>query len=263
MSRRAPGGVLRPQRLLHEATRDSARLRPPSGIGLDSPGVRMRMVERLRQLKLAEDFVLSAFERVPRHRFVDSAFVPQAYEDTSLPIGHGQTISKPSVVARMLQLLVEAPGRLRGGAEVRLGRVLEIGTGCGYQAALLALLSERLTSVERIAALHHGAQARLSALKSELPLCSIQLLLADGSLGRLGVGPYDAIIAAAGGEAIPEAWLQQLAPGGRLVAPVARGAGGQRLMVVDRVRGGEGSQEWRLTECEGVSFVPLKSGVLV
>lgn len=260
MSRRAPGGVLRPQRLLHEASRDSARLRPPSGIGLDSPGVRLRMVERLRLLKLADSPVLEAFERIPRHRFVDSAFVPQAYEDTSLPIGHGQTISKPSVVARMLQLLMDAPER---PPSRRLGRVLEIGTGCGYQAALLALLSDRLTSVERIAALHHGAQARLRSLQSELPLCPFDLLLADGSSGRLGHGPYDSIIAAAGGEALPEAWLQQLAPGGRLVAPVAAGSGGQRLVVVDRLRAKTGPDEWRLTECEGVSFVPLKSGVLV
>jgi len=260
MNKRGPAGVLRPQRLLHEAARDSAKLHPPSGIGLDSPGVRLRMVERLRRAGVAQAVVLEAFGRVPRHRFVDSALVPQAYEDTSLPIGHGQTISKPSVVARMLQLLLDAPG-LAG--RPRLGRVLEIGTGCGYQAALLSLLSERLTSVERIAALHAGALARLTALQSELPMCPFRLLHADGSAASLGAGVYDTVIAAAGGESIPEAWLQQLAPGGRLVAPVASGKGGQRLVVLDRIRGQQGSAEWQLTECEAVSFVPLKSGTLV
>lgn len=260
MSKRGQGTVLRPQRLLHEAARDSARLRPPSGIGLDSPGVRMRMVERLHRMNVAGNEVLAAFARVPRHRFVDSALVPQAYEDTSLPIGHGQTISKPSVVARMLQLLMDAPA-LAG--RTRLGRVLEIGTGCGYQAALLALLAEQLVSVERIAALHQEARLRLTALRSELGLCPIQLMLADGSSQALGSGPYDAVIAAAGGEAIPEPWLQQLAPGGRLVAPVASGTGGQRLLVVDRARALQGAAQWQITEYEAVSFVPLKSGIQV
>lgn len=256
---RRPAPPLRPQRLLHEAARERERQHVPSGIGLDSPGVRLRMVERLRQAGVAGEGVLAAFARVPRHRFVDSAFAPQAYEDTSLPIGHGQTISKPSVVARMLELLVRAPGAAK---RPTLGCVLEIGTGCGYQAALLALLADRLVSVERIEALHLAAKARMAALGRDLPFCPHELRFADGSapLGR--GGPFDAILSAAGGAAIPQAWLDQLAPGGRLVAPVSDESGrNQRLWVVDRAMPGELGPQWRTAEYEAVSFVPLKSGV--
>jgi len=251
--------VLRPQRLLHEAARDQARMQAPIGIGLDSPGVRLRMVARLRQSGVAGEAVLAAFAQVPRHQFLDSALVPQAYEDTSLPIGHGQTISKPSVVARMLELLWQSA---QAAGRTRLGRVLEIGTGCGYQAAVLALLADRLSSVERIGPLHLAAMARLEVLRRQLPLCTVDLQHADGHELRPRGAPFDAIVSAAGGESIPESWLQQLAPGGRLVAPlqVAKGHG-QRLVVVDRVRTTAGN-EWSYTEHEAVSFVPLKSGLL-
>ncbi|MBH9553354.1 protein-L-isoaspartate O-methyltransferase family protein [Inhella gelatinilytica] len=255
---RRPAPPLRPQRLLHEVVKERERLTVPSGIGLDSPGVRLRMVERLRRSGVAGERVLAAFAAIPRHRFVDSAFAPQAYEDTSLPIGHGQTISKPSVVARMLELLVQAPGAAQ---RANLGRVLEIGTGCGYQAALLALMSGRLISVERIEPLHGAAKVRLNELSRELPLCPWELRFADGAAPLSG-GPFDAILSAAGGSAIPQAWLDQLAPGGRLVAPVSDDSGrSQRLMVVDRKASNETGAEWRTADYEAVSFVPLKSGV--
>jgi protein-L-isoaspartate(D-aspartate) O-methyltransferase len=136
-----------------------ARMTAPAGLGLDSAGVRARMVARLRADGVRHDAVLSAFAQVPRHVFVDSALVTQAYEDTSLPIGHGQTISKPSVVARMLELLFEGANARATGS---LGRALEIGTGCGYQAALLCVLSRSVVSVERVRALHDKASADAS-----------------------------------------------------------------------------------------------------
>ncbi len=187
----------------------------------------------------------------PRCRgiFVDSALATQAYEDTSLPIGHGQTISKPSVVARMLALLFEGETARATGS---LGRVLEIGTGCGYQAALLARLGRGVVSIERLRPLHEKARQHLR----EVHAAPVRLLHGDGRLGHAPAAPYDSIVAAAGGDDLPEAWLDQLAPGGRLVAPVHDGGGGgQVLVVVDRV--GDGLQRRRL---EGVHFVPLKSG---
>jgi protein-L-isoaspartate(D-aspartate) O-methyltransferase len=253
------GAVLRPQRLLSQAVADAARLAAPSGIGLDSPGVRLRMVARLRSLGLAPESVLDAFARVPRHRFVDSALAPQAYEDTSLPIGHGQTISKPSVVARMLALALQGAQAQRLG---HLGRVLEIGTGCGYQAALLACLCRSLVTVERIAALHAQAKPRLEALRQEL--CwphAPRTLHGDGQLVQLAGGPYDTIIAAAGGEEVPATWLQQLAVGGRLVAPTTVAGGGQVLVVIDHELR-DGRSHWQRSQHEGVLFVPLKSGVV-
>lgn len=244
-------GLLRPQRLLAEANRDAARMRQPVGLGLDSPQVRARMSERLGHL--AGPQVLAALAQVPRHQFVDAAFAPQAYEDTALPIGHGQTISKPSVVARMLQLLMEgANARSLGG----LGRVLEIGTGCGYQAALLACLGRQVVSIERIAALHQQAREHLRRWQAPAPL---RLVHGDGRLGDSLGGPFDSIVAAAGGEAIPDAWLAQLAPGGRLVAPVAHGAQ-QVLVVVDHEQL-QGRSQMRHQRQEAVSFVPLRSGL--
>jgi len=251
--------VLRPQRLVSQAVSDAARLVAPSGIGLDSPGVRLRMVERLRRGGRLDEAVLQAMERVPRHRFVDSALAPQAYEDTALPIGHGQTISKPSVVARMLSLLREGQGaQQRGG----LGRTLEIGTGCGYQAAVLAGLASELVSVERILALHQGAVQRLAALQPELGWARTpRLLHADGQSVEAWRGPFDSIVSAAGGDDIPVAWLQALAPGGRLVAPTQQAGGGQVLTVVDHVVSG-GRSDWVRQTVEGVHFVPLRSGLV-
>lgn len=247
----APRATLRPQRLLHEAAADAARRATPSGMGLDSAGVRRRMVERLRAEGLRHAGVLAAFDAVPRHHFVDSALVTQAYEDTSLPIGHGQTISKPSVVGRMIELLCE--GR---GASVRgeLGRTLEIGTGCGYQAALLARVARSVVSVERLKPLHDKARELLAPLRGD----NLRLVYGDGRLGHAPNAPYDSIIAAAGGDDVPPAWLEQLAIGGRLVAPLQSAGGrGQVLVVIDRT---ESHYERRVHEA--VHFVPLRSGVL-
>ncbi|MCI1192790.1 protein-L-isoaspartate(D-aspartate) O-methyltransferase [Calidifontimicrobium sp. SYSU G02091] len=240
----------RPQRLLAEASKDARRQRSPSGVGLDSAGVRSRMVQRLQAGGVRHVAVLQAFADVPRHHFVDSALVPQAYEDTALPIGHGQTISKPSVIARMLELLLE--GR-PAGATAPLGRTLEIGTGCGYQAALLSRLARHVVSVERLRPLHELARERLAAW----PRANLRLVWGDGMLGHAPNAPYDSIIAAAGGDDLPSAWLDQLAVGGRLVAPVRAADGrGQTLVVVERHATG---LQRRLHEA--VQFVPLKSGV--
>ncbi|MEO6662266.1 MAG: protein-L-isoaspartate O-methyltransferase, partial [Rubrivivax sp.] len=205
--------LLRPQRPLQHAADHAAQITRPlagRGVGLDSAAVRTRMVQRLRAKGIDCEPVLQAFEAVERHRFVDSALATQAYEDTSLPIGLSQTISKPSVVARMLALLFDSE---HARAHGRLGKVLEIGTGCGYQAALLGLLSRSVVSVERLKPLHDKARLHLAALRTG----NLRLLYGDGRLGHAPGAPYDAIIAAAGGHDLPPAWLEQLAPGGRLV----------------------------------------------
>ena len=221
---------------------------PPQGVGLDSSAVRRNMVHKLAGQGIVDPMVLSAMGTIERHRFVDSALVNQAYEDTSLPIGLGQTISKPGVVSRMAELL-------RNGASGRLGRVLEIGTGCGYQAAVLSLLAHEVYSIERLRGLHDKARDNLRHLR----LANLHLLFGDGMAGYAKGAPYAAIIAAAGGEAVPQAWLDQLAVGGRLVAPVSAGAasaGRQALVVIDKT-----AQGLRQTVLEAVHFVPLKSGV--
>ncbi|MEY4750139.1 MAG: hypothetical protein RIQ60_2353 [Pseudomonadota bacterium] len=194
--------------------------------------------------------VLAAIGKVPRHHFIDSALAAQAYEDTALPIGLGQTISKPSVVARMLALL-----RLRpDGGSRTLGRVLEIGTGCGYQAALLEHLARQVYSVERLKPLFDKARSHLADLRSD----RLRLIYGDGRLGHAPNAPYDGIIAAAGGDDIPAAWIDQLAPGGRLVAPCGDAASGaQRLVVIDRLADATLVQQ----TLESVRFVPLQSGV--
>ncbi len=247
--------VLMPQRHLQQAAADAARQAAPSGLGLDSAQVRQRMVQRLRREGLNDERVLQAFAEVPRHEFVDTALAIQAYEDTSLPIGHGQTISKPSVVGRMLALLMMGAKAAEQG---QLGRCLEIGTGCGYQAALLGDLSRQLVSIERLKPLHDKAIENLGKLRRQ----NIRLIYGDGRLGHVPNAPYDSIVAAAGGEDIPAAWLAQLAPGGRLVAPMAKPGGRtQVLVVVDHVLEA-GVSRYMRTEHEGVLFVPLKSGVM-
>jgi len=223
---------------------------PPTGLGLDSAGVRMRMVERLRAEGLRHEGVLAAMADVPRHCFVDAALVTQAYEDTSLPIGHGQTISKPSVVARMIELLMAGASARAAG---RLGRVLEIGTGCGYQAALLARVARQVYSVERVKPLHDKARELMAPLR----ITDVRLIYGDGRLGHPPNAPYDGIIAAAGGEALPQAWLDQLAVGGRIVAPVHDGDARQVLVVVDRTE-----QGYTRSVQETVQFVPLRSGLV-
>ncbi|MFY7867709.1 protein-L-isoaspartate(D-aspartate) O-methyltransferase [Roseateles sp.] len=244
-----------PQRHLREAAADAARQTAPRGLGLDSEMVRRRMVQRLQREGLADERVLQALSTVQRHEFVDSALAIQAYEDTSLPIGHGQTISKPSVVGRMISILF---GGANAGQQGRLGRVMEIGTGCGYQAAVLAELSKHVVSIERLRPLHEKAQMNLAAVRTP---AQIRLVYGDGRLGYSAGAPFDSIIAAAGGEDLPPAWLAQLAPGGRLVAPmVAPGGRGQILVVVDHVLEA-GVGRFVRTEHEAVLFVPLKSGV--
>lgn len=216
-----------------------------AGFGMDSQAVRAAMVRKLAAQGISHPQVLAAMGQVERHRFVDSALAGQAYEDTALPIGLEQTISKPSVVARMLDLLMQ------GRAQV-LGRVLEIGTGCGYQAAVLSQLASEVYSIERLRGLHEKARENLRLLR----LPNLHLLLGDGMLGYAKGAPYAAIIAAAGGHAVPEAWTDQLAVGGRLVAPVVTAGGTQALVVIDRQDHG-----LRQIVLEAVHFVPLKSGV--
>jgi protein-L-isoaspartate(D-aspartate) O-methyltransferase len=247
----AARAVLRPQRLVEHAHTDASRRVAPSGLGLDSADVRRRMAQRLRGAGVTNDRVIEAMATVPRHLFVDGALVTQAYEDTSLPIGHGQTISKPSVVARMIELMLSGAGARASGS---LGRVLEIGTGCGYQAAVLALLAKQVVSIERLRPLHDKARELLAPLRP----ANMRLVYGDGMGGHAPNAPYDSIIAAAGGDALPQAWLDQLAVGGRLVSPV-RQAGSQRqvLMVVDRTE-----QGFEHNAYEAVHFVPLKSGTV-
>lgn len=216
-----------------------------------SDAVRARMVQKLAAQGISDPRVLRAMGAVDRHRFVDSALVNQAYEDTSLPIGLGQTISKPSVVARMIELLLGAPA-LVGKPQDKLGRVLEIGTGCGYQAAVLNHVATEVYSIERLRGLHERARANLRHFR----LATVHLMLGDGMIGYAKGAPYAGIIAAAGGEAVPEAWITQLAVGGRIVAPTHSASGGQALVVIDKTpRGLE-----RLI-LEAVHFVPLKSGI--
>ena len=206
---------------------------------------RARLVQALGAQGVADARVLQAMGAVERHRFLDPALVGQAYEDTSLPIGLGQTISKPNVVARMIELLL-------AGTPGQLGRVLEIGTGCGYQAAVLARVAREVYSIERLRGLHEKARDNLRPLR----LANVHLLLGDGMLGFPKGAPYAGIIAAAGGEAVPETWLDQLAVGGRIVAPVAGAAGTQALVVIER-----GVQGFTQSILEAVHFVPLKSGI--
>ncbi len=221
------------------------RVATPVGVGLDSGAVRARMVRKLAEQGVADAAVLEAMGLVERHRFVESALVNQAYEDTSLPIGLGQTISKPNVVARMIELL-------REGASGKLVRVLEIGTGCGYQAAVLSHVATEVYSIERLKGLHDKARENLRPLR----LPNVHLLFGDGMLGYPKGAPYAGIISAAGGEMVPPAWLDQLAEGGRLVAPTVTASGQQALVVVRKTRHGVERQV-----LEAVHFVPLKSGV--
>jgi protein-L-isoaspartate(D-aspartate) O-methyltransferase len=221
---------------------------PVQGMGMDSAAVRAHMVKLLAQGGISDAAVLSAMNAVERHRFVDTALVGQAYEDTSLPIGLGQTISKPNVVARMIELLRQG---CTLDAQGKMGRVLEIGSGCGYQAAILAKLCQQVYSIERLRGLYDKALVNIRHLSAT----NLHLLLGDGMLGYPKDAPYAGIIAAAGGDAIPNAWVDQLAIGGRIVAPMSLGKG-QSLMVLDKT-----AQGVKQTVLESVLFVPLKSGI--
>lgn len=217
----------------------------PAGVGMDSVAVRTSMVRKLQGQGIVHTGVLAAMQAVERHRFVDTALANQAYEDTSLPIGLGQTISKPSVVARMLELLCQ-------GREEKLGRVLDIGTGCGYQAAVLSHLAREVYSMERLRSLHDKARDNLRAFR----VANLHLLFGDGMLGYAQGAPYAGIVAAAGGNDVPQAWIDQLAVGGRLVAPAVTTNGQQHLVVIDKT-----AQGLVRSVLEPVLFVPLKSGI--
>jgi protein-L-isoaspartate(D-aspartate) O-methyltransferase len=235
------------QRAAAPAAPEPARA-APAGLGLDSQAVRARLVQRLAAEGVRDPRVLAAINAVERHCFVDSALVNQAYEDTSLPIGLGQTISKPSVVARMIELLLAG----RTLPDGRLGRVLEVGTGCGYQAAVLAQVATEVYSIERLRGLHERARANLRSFR----LPNVHLLFGDGTAGFAQGAPYAGIIAAAGGEAVPTAWTDQLGEGGRIIAPMLVPQGQQALVIVEKSGG-----RLRQTVLETVHFVPLKSGI--
>jgi protein-L-isoaspartate(D-aspartate) O-methyltransferase len=213
-----------------------------AGIGMTSARTRDRLVQRLRDQGITNLSVLDRIRTVPRHIFVDEAIASRAYEDTALPIGFGQTISQPYIVARMTEALLE------GGP---LGKVLEIGTGCGYQTAVLAPLVGRIFSVERIEALFKRARARLK----ELEIRTARLKHGDGIKGWKTQAPFDGILIAAAPLSVPEGLLEQLAIGGRLVVPVGP-EGEQKLMRLTRREQGV---ERRILG--SVSFVPLVGGV--
>jgi protein-L-isoaspartate(D-aspartate) O-methyltransferase len=221
----------------------SNSLRP---MPLVSDAVRMAMVARVAKQGVKDAKVLAAMEAVPRHMFVESGLSSQAYIDASLPIGHHQTISQPYIVARMIEVM---RANANGGV---LNKVLEIGTGCGYQAAVLALVAKEVYSIERIKPLHELAKANLRPLR----IANIRLQYGDGMLGLPQSAPFDGIILAAAGLEVPQALLEQMSIGGRLVAPV--GGRHQVLQLIDRV----GKFEWTNTTLEDCHFVPLRPGVV-
>jgi protein-L-isoaspartate(D-aspartate) O-methyltransferase len=214
------------------------------GIGMTSQRTRARMVERLRSQGIRDERVLAALNSVPRHIFVEPALAHRAYEDTALPLILGQTISQPFVVARMTELLLAGrPG---------LGKTLEVGAGCGYQAAVLATLTRDVYAVERIAPLLARARENIKQLR----LTNLRLKHADGNWGLPEAAPFDTIILAAAAAQVPAKLLDQLAPGGRLILPLGSSGGDQVLLLIER--GPEGFIENRF---DAVRFVPLLPGV--
>ncbi len=212
------------------------------GIGMTSQRTRERLIQRLVDMGISDYRVLDVIRTTPRHLFLDEAMAHRAYEDVALPIGFQQTLSQPYIVARMTELLLAAGPR---------ARVLEIGTGSGYQTAILAQLVEEVYSVERIRPLQQKARQRLRQLR----LRNVHMNHADGGMGWPERGPFDGILATAAPERIPPELLQQLAPGGRLVIPV--GGAEQELQVVDRVDEG-----FETRVVEPVNFVPLQPGTV-
>lgn len=221
----------------------AATLRPAP---LVSDSVRRAMVARIAQQGVRDSAVLAAMEAVPRHLFIEPALVGQAYVDASLPIGYQQTISQPYIVARMIEVL---RANEHGG---RLQRVLEIGTGCGYQAAVLARVAGDVYSIERVKPLHELAKTNLRPMR----IANIRLHYGDGMLGLPQAAPFDGIILAAAGLDVPPALLEQLSIGGRLVAPV--GDTRQVLELIVRV----GQSQWRRETLEHCHFVPLRAGTV-
>jgi len=213
------------------------------GIGMTSQRTRDRLILRLKEQGIKDPDVLAVMKSLPRHLFVDEALASRAYEDTALPIGHGQTISQPFIVARMTEILLQGLPKKN---------VLEVGTGSGYQTAVLSRLVDRVFSVERISPLQNQARERFY----QLHFNNIKLKHSDGSWGWPENAPYDGIIVTCAPEQIPDDLLSQLAPDGRLVIPVG-GSTGQSLRVIDRH--GNSFEE---TEMNAVSFVPLLSGAI-
>ncbi|WP_110342010.1 protein-L-isoaspartate(D-aspartate) O-methyltransferase [Nitrosomonas sp. Nm84] len=213
-----------------------------SGIGMTSQRTRMRMIERLRTLGIADEVILSVMSAVPRHIFVEEALASRAYEDVSLPINYGQTISSPWIVARMSELL---------RANSDLGKVLEIGTGCGYQTAILAQIAQKVYSIERVGPLLTRTRIRLQ----ELQIRNVHMRHADGLRGLAEAAPFDGIIMTAVTTHVPILLLEQLVVGGRMVFP--KGTQKQNLCIIER-----NSQGYTETILEEVNFVPLLSGVV-
>lgn len=215
-----------------------------SGIGMTSQRTRERLVSRLKQEGIQNPQVLNIMASTPRHLFVDEAISHRAYEDTALPIGMGQTISQPFIVARMSELLLDS------GA---MNKVLEIGTGSGYQTAILAQMFKDVYTVERIGPLQRIAQKRLRNLRA----FNIFYRHGDGFMGWQEKGPFDSIIVTAAPEAIPSALTEQLAEGGRLIIPVGSQQGEQQLILLQKHEG-----ELQQMALEAVKFVPLVAGTI-
>ena len=212
------------------------------GIGMTSARTRDRLLRRLMDSGISDARVLDAVRHTPRHLFVDEALASRAYEDVALPIGHGQTISQPFIVALMTQTLIEGIDHP--------GKVLEIGTGCGYQAAILSQIFEEVITIERIKELFRKSRDLLY----ELGYRNIRTLYGDGLQGWIEQAPYDAVLMAAAPEKLPDALLQQLKVGGRLIAPVG-GRGFQRLVFIERQETG-----FPQRVVEHVNFVPTVVG---
>jgi protein-L-isoaspartate(D-aspartate) O-methyltransferase len=260
----APAPVATPQTATQNARSNSHAGPRPAGQGSAAPAAappqplqtlarsdlmataapRRAMAARVARQGVRDGQVLAALEAMPRHLFIEPAMSAQAYTDVSLPIGHNQTISQPYIVARMIELLRE------GGRPLQ--RVLEIGTGCGYQAAVLSCLAQEVYSIERIKPLHELAKANLRPLR----IANLRLQYGDGMLGLPQAAPFDGIILAAAGLDVPRALLEQMAIGARLVAPV--GAQDQHLQRIIRT----GKSEWTSETLESCHFVPLRPGIV-
>jgi protein-L-isoaspartate(D-aspartate) O-methyltransferase len=260
----APAPVATPQTATQNARSNSHAGPRPAGQGSAAPAAappqplqtlarsdlmataapRRAMAARVARQGVRDGQVLAALEAMPRHLFIEPAMSAQAYTDVSLPIGHNQTISQPYIVARMIELLRE------GGRPLQ--RVLEIGTGCGYQAAVLSCLAQEVYSIERIKPLHELAKANLRPLR----IANLRLQYGDGMLGLPQAAPFDGIILAAAGLDVPRALLEQMAIGARLVAPV--GAQDQHLQRIIRI----GKSEWTSETLESCHFVPLRPGIV-
>jgi protein-L-isoaspartate(D-aspartate) O-methyltransferase len=241
-TRNAAGHLAPVVRVVDAQERRAAEL-PQRQQPLVSDSVRRAMVMRLSAQGIKDTMVLAAMDAVQRHLFIEPGLVAQAYVDASIPIGYHQTISKPYIVARMIEVL------RNGGA---LNRVLEIGTGCGYQAAVLSLVAREVYSIERIRPLHELARTNLRPMR----IANVRLQYGDGMLGLPQAAPFDGIILAAAGLEVPQALLDQMTIGGRLVAPV--GTRHQVLQLIVRI----GKFDWTHTTLEECHFVPLHAGTV-